>query len=1629
MTHSGSIRITGASEHNLRSVSLEIPKNKLTVVTGVSGSGKSSLIFDVLYREAETRYLGSFSSHARQFLGKIRKPAVEKIEGIPPAIAVQQDMGAGSIRSTVGTITGLYDHLRLLFARTGRVTDGDAGFRIDRSLFSFNTPSGACPGCKGLGVSDRLDIDLLIADPGKTLRQGALSITTPNGYIIYSQVTMEVLDQVCRAEGFNVDIPWKELTPEQQYIVLYGSDRVEIPYGKHPLESRMRWSGITAKPREMGTYKGILPVMEAILKRDRNRNILRFVRTGTCPECNGSRLNPQALSVTVSNRNIAFYSSLELTELAEWAEKTSLQGQDSAIAAPILASMLRRIGVLKRLGLGYLTCARDTVSLSGGESRRLKLASQAFTGLSGILYIFDEPSVGLHPRDTEALIGVLKELRDQGNTVIVVEHDEEFIRHADHLVDIGPGPGIHGGEVLLSIPAQEAFGMPSEKAPESRTLAFLNGRERIPVPEQRRTGAGELTVSGASARNLKEITVHFLLEALNVVTGVSGAGKTTLVQHVLGDTLRKELHHGDVTPGPCREITGSETITKVIGIDQSPIGRTPRSNPATYTGLFDHIRDLFASQPEAVARGYGKGRFSFNTEGGRCPACEGAGYLQVGMHFMGNVEIPCETCEGKRFDAETLEVEFRGKNIYEILEMPVAAALEFFTSEPRIRRYLETLASLGLGYLTLGQRSSTLSGGEAQRVKLAAELAKPFSPHTLYILDEPTTGLHNADVVNLLAALDRLTGQGHTVILTEHHPALVLAADRVIDLGPGSGKEGGNLIYEGPPIPPPHHITTPTHHHITRPPSETSGPTLRDAILLEEVTTNNLQSIDVAIPHGKVTVITGVSGSGKSSLAFDTIHAESRNRFLESFSPYVRSMAGVREQADFGKASGLTASLAVGQGAVVSNPRSTVGTLTGIHDLYRLLYSRAGVSLDGSKPGLSSQFSYNHQHGACPVCKGLGFNTKCDPDRLITDPALPLTGGALDGTKTGRFYGDPYGQYVATLLAVGQRQKIDFTVPWSELNAGARHIAIYGTGDEEYDVNWEYKRDKRTGSHRFRGRWAGFTGLVEEEYERKHADHRGEAMMGVMMQVVCPACRGSRLNETALSFRVNGLNIAELSLLDIPESIGFFNQCSKNWPEPGTKTVALPLVEETLRRLELLPAFGLGYLTVSRTLSSLSSGEARRIRLAAQLGTGLSGVTYVLDEPTLGLHPNDTRGLIEKIHALKEAGNTVIVVEHDTEVIRSADHIIELGPGAGSNGGRIIASGSLQSLVSDPNSVTGPFLLAGRKQFTGRNRQLASGIRIEGASANNLKGIDLEIPAGGIILITGVSGSGKSSLLSDVVHESFLRNKPSGCRSITGFEKFREVISAKARSGSSSSTSVPATFTGIFDRIRTIFAKSEEALEAGLTKNHFSFMNREGQCPDCGGTGEVRISMDFLSDLSMPCGTCNGKRYNESVLRIRSDGRNIYEVLEMSFTEASEFFKASKVISGPIALMERVGLGYLKLGQPLDTLSGGEFQRMALATELMRPEKTGNLYLFDEPTAGLHPLDIRYLMRLFHDLADNGHTLYIIEHDPEVIRQADHVIDLGPGAGDKGGRIVASGLPEQLADNPNSLTGKYLSAF
>jgi len=1586
------IFIENAYENNLKNISLRIPHYKLIVVTGVSGSGKTSLVYDVLCSEGQRLFFENFTT-GRYATARLSHPKASRIEGLFPVISIDQNQVVRSSRSTVGTLTELYDLLRLLFARLGN--SNIAGLHLHRSLFSFNLPDGYCPTCKGLGVQDHIDPELLIADASRTIREGAFALTTPNNYIVYSQVTMEVLNQVCRAEGFSVDIPWKDLAPEQKEVVLYGSAKIKVLFGKHPLESRLKWTGITAKPREEDYYKGIVPVMEDILRRDRNPNIMRFARSRPCEQCQGKRLNEEALSVRLWGRNINSYAAMSIREFHRFFSELSVNGNELAVLEPAREAILKRTGLLLKLGAGHLSLDRESTTLSGGEAQRIRLANQVSSGMRNVLYILDEPSAGLHPSEQKDLLDVLRSLVNTGNTVLLVDHDEQSIREADWIIDMGPGAGTAGGEVLFNGPATTFLGFPQ---PASLTRKFL-GDPLLRISPTGRSGEQVFFAAHeANRNNLRNISPRFLMGAFNVITGVSGSGKSSLVHFLLENTLPQR----------------ADLFKKVIHIDASPIGRTPKSNPATYTGLSDHIRDLLASLPVSRQKGYKKGQFSFVVKGGRCEDCGGAGIQQIGMHFLGNVEVVCERCNGKRFSEETLAISYKGLNIFQILELTVDEANHFFGDHPKITRITGILSELGLGYLKLGQPSTTLSGGEARRVKLAWELSRASAERTLYILDEPSTGLHMADIEILLKALRKLVDKGNTLLCIEHDPLLILQSDWMVDLGPGSAEQGGELVAEGftpDLLNHPGSITALELRKYLSGGIPGSGMTYEEfredaPIRIMGAATNHLKDIDVSIPVNTITAVTGVSGSGKSSLVYGTLFAESQRRFLEGMSSYNRQHTARAGIPVFRECSGMIPAIALQKKNPVNNPRSTIATYTGLYDLYRLLFSRLATGGTAGTRPLSGAFSYNAEEGACPVCRGLGSRMVCDEVKLITRPGESILSGAMDGTRTGRFYGDPYGQYIATLSTVGEANRIDYSVPWSALDTRAKDLALNGCGEQAFEVEWRYKRGNHEGVHLLRTSWPGFLRLVEEEYIRKHADARGEALLELMKKETCGHCKGHRLKPGFLRYTVHGLNIGEVTALSTDDAIKWFSDSFvEKFNAELDKQAAIILRESILERLNALQQAGLGYISTNRIVGTLSGGEFQRLQLAGLVRAPLTGVAYILDEPSFGLHPGDIRKISDLILSLNRNGNTIIMVDHSPLMTGISEHILELGPGAGSNGGEVIYSGRTCEYKGVLRGIADPVQISG---IPGK------GLSIRGAFANNLQHIDADIASGILTAITGVSGSGKTSLLGKVIYESLLSGRPVNCEEFRGREQFSEVLYIEQSLPGMGQTASVGSKLGISGHIAGIYAAQEDSKRQGFKPQHFMAGSREGRCTACDGTGFSQVSMDFFSDIVIPCERCGGTGFRDEILEVCIGGKNIYDTLQLTFDEMPAFVgahtprKLEKAIEKILELIQKTGLGHLSSGRSLKTLSTGELQRLKLVSGLSSKTGRNTLILLDEPTGGLHPVDIQKLLKLFTDLVNEGNTLVCVTHEPLLMAAAQSLIELGPGGGIQGGKIIRS---------------------
>ncbi len=1914
---SSSIKIRGARQNNLRNVDVELPRNALVAITGLSGSGKSSLAFDTLFREGQRRFLETLSAYARQFLGRMEKPDVDHVEGLSPAIAVDQKAIQRGPRSTVGTITEIVDHLRVLYARAGtstcpehgtplssqtpeaivrQVAEGFAGDKVhvlaplvrDRKgehralfvdlakkgfvrvrvdgavrrveeveglerykrhsievvvdrlqvkddvlsrlreavelgldlgkgdlivvgeareqgystqrtcpvcglevppleprLFSFNSPHGSCPTCEGLGVEKRPGLDRVIADPTRSIRAGALAVTRASGgALLFPRVDFAFLEAVGEAQGFDLDTPWNELSKVSQRLVLEGT-------GDERYEARASWNGqrfsgsVTFKKR----YHGVMPALERAFRRGQNRRqVERFLETLPCPTCSGSRLNRFASSVLVGGVGLAEVVRTPIGELAAKLDGLELRSREAKIAEGLLTEIRRRAGFLSEVGLDYLTLDRSADTLSGGEAQRIRLAAQLGAGLQGVLYVLDEPSIGLHPRDHGRLFGALLALRDAGNTVVVVEHDEATLRGADWLIDIGPGPGRHGGRVV-------AAGPPSEVAKaDSPTGALLRGELEMPQPAERRKGNGNtLLLRGAAGFNLKGIDVGFPLGALTVVSGVSGSGKSTLVHHTLQRAVARHLGREVPAPVALEGVEGLEHIEELVFIDATPIGRTPRSNPATYAGAFTPIRDLFASLPEAKMHGWTPGRFSFNVEGGRCEACQGAGAQFVELQFLAPVTVPCDECGGHRFQQETLGVHYRGKSIADVLALTIEEAAELFSDIPKIARPLSMLVTVGLGYLQLGQPSTTLSGGEAQRVKLAKHLQKRPTKHTLYLLDEPTTGLHTADVRTLIGALQKLVDLGHTVILIEHQLDVVRAADHVIDLGPEGGKDGGQLVCAGTPEEIEACAASYTGQALIQE-REARGGAIHDRTLrldvaprntleVVEARTHNLKKVSVEIPRDALTVVTGPSGSGKSSLALDTIHATGRQRFVESLSTYARQFLTARDRPPVERIDGLGPSVAVEARTSLGHPRSTVATTTEIHDHLRVMWARAGdrrcpehgerlvrtdaggvtrrilkdlegesgwllapifgpgldepadfnvafreaseawraagyvralvdgkeVRLDGSTrlplngatvdlvldrvrleesertriaeavhaaEGLSGgrvsflvraanakkgdvrrieysvrgsctqcgfqlseeleprHFSFNTHAGACPDCDGLGERWTTIDDLLVDRPELPLVAAEAGqptavGGKLGRYLTKGKGYYEFLLRTVAKGHRIDLARPFEQLSEAARALLLHGKGARK---SYRVEIDKAGASYEmhesFTAGWPGLCGHVDAWHAKAEDQEWRSVLERYMRRQSCPSCAGERLAPGPRSVTVGRKRLPEILALSVAEVLAWLDKLKLS----ATKRSAVgPVIEELLSRIELLDRVGLGYVSLARPMSTLSGGEARRVRLSASLGSKLVGVCYVLDEPTVGLHPADIDRLTDALLALRDGGNTVIVVEHDESLMRRADWLIDMGPGAGRLGGEVVAAGTPADVEANSKALTGQ-ALRGELALERPDRKgpAASGqIVFQGAKLHNLKGVNVELDFGSLTGICGPSGSGKSTLILDCLVPALRGEKAAGrWKRLRGGNALshRTVVVDSSPLGRTPS-SVPATAIGVMEPLRQLFARTPEARMRGYTPAHFSFNSTKGRCPACDGRGATKVEMQFLADLWLSCEECDGRRYKPEVQEVRYRGRSIADVLDMPSEECASFLADVPAIAGLLDTLAAVGLGYLRLGQSSTTLSAGEAQRVKLAGELLRAENSPkSILILDEPTTGLHKSDVQHLFAVLRRLADRGDAVIVIEHHTDLLAACDRLIELGPGGGAEGGTIVASGTPEELARDPKSITGPWL---
>ena len=2103
----GAIAIRGARQNNLKGIDVDLPLRELIVVTGVSGSGKSSLAFDTVYAEGQRRYVETFSPYARQFLDRMDRPRADRIDGIPPAVAVDQTNQVRTSRSTVGTMTEINDYLKLLFARHARLRCRGCGEEVRRDTpegiadrligeasgeralvrfrvrvpegfpeeevrrhlarqgytrvarapggpsvgsaraeaetettpapktapqageesaaaacagdgsgpdpqpgsgpveleviqdrlrlapdgrtrlvealeaalaagrgraeaavgdapgtvlrfssalecphcniayrdpvpnhFSFNSPIGACDTCRGFGREMGIDYDLVIPDDRRSLAGGAVKPLQTKTYLPYQRYLLEQAERV----GVPADVPWRDLSAEGRAWVTEGDGRRRDGH----------WFGL----------RGFFDWLERKSYRMHIRVLLsRYRGYLACTACGGARLKPEALdwrlvkagggpgphgadcagrphpcsdpgggvdrTTEAAARPRTMGRGLDIHEICTLPLDRCLEffadfRPDAAVddATSFLLEELRsRLRYLVDVGLGYLTLDRQSRTLSGGEVQRINLTTALGTSLVNTLFVLDEPSVGLHPRDLARMIGVLHRLRDAGNTILVVEHDEKVIRAADRVLDLGPGPGAAGGEVVYDGPAAGL-----EHCAHSLTGAYLSGRRRIgagnegtgehgpaaehagtppapsdpqpqttptsgrrrigagnkgtggrgpaagvtgaspalfgpgpqtmptsgrrrigaivgaagehgpaaehagtppapfgpqsrttPMSGRRRIGAGaaagdedsdrgdageharadrgHLLIRGAAEHNLKGIDVRLPLGRLVCVTGVSGSGKSTLVEEVCYRGLLKRLGRPRETPGRHEGIEGAEALADVVLVDQSPIGKTSRSVPASYVGVLDPIRKLFAAEPLARERGYTAGRFSFNHADGRCPTCSGNGFEHLEMQFLSDVYLRCPDCDGRRFRADVLEVKIApdGLSVAGVLDLTVDQAVARFADSPDIVKRLAPLAAVGLGYLTLGQPVPSLSGGEAQRLKLAGHLAGAHRGRgtvrrnggdgrgggTLFLFDEPTTGLHFDDVAILLGAFRELIVAGDSVVVIEHHLDVIAAADWIVDLGPEGGDGGGEIVCEGPPAAvaaePRSHTGRELRAHAARweedagartglrrrvaerkarPAGSSAGTTngaarplavreaparyaAPEAIEIRRARDHNLKDIDVRIPRDRFTAITGVSGSGKSTLAFDIVFAEGQRRYLESLNAYARQFVQPAARPDVDAVLGIPPTVAIEQRTSRGGTKSTVATATEIHHFLRLLFAKLGIqhcpdcdrpiesrtreavvasvmqefrggSVELLAPLVVARKGYYTDLARWAARKGYS-HLRVDGEHLPTgdwprldryrehDIELPVAALAVDparetALRTALDTAFELGR-AAVIVAERGEEGGGGAAPRERRYSTARACAGCGRSFDELDPRLFSFNSRHGWCPRCRGTGVEPTATAPApattrargrrrkavrnrppseprsvaEYEREELPDGATTDGGAP----CGACGGDRLRPEARAVRFRERNIGAIGRLSIA--------AARTWVEDlalagRDEAIAGDLLAELRSRLDFLLQVGLGYLSLQRSAPSLSGGEAQRIRLAAQLGSNLRGVCYVLDEPTIGLHPRDNSLLLDALDDLRTHGNTVVVVEHDEATIRRAEHVIDLGPGAGAGGGEVVAAGSLARVMRERRSVTGRWLARPPAPMrSGHPVQLAGGdgqawLEVRNARRHNLKGICPRFPLSRLVCVTGVSGSGKSTLVREVLREGLegaLRGGTArhadgtgaggeaeladgggetGYCTVVGAEPVTRVLEVDQTPIGKTPRSCPVTYLKIWDHVRRIFAETTEARLRGWSASRFSFNTGEaaggGRCPACGGQGERKVEMSFLPNARVPCDECDGARFTRETLGVRFRGKSIGEILDMTVDEAVEFFPAHPRVHHALLMLREVGLGYLRLGQQSPSLSGGEAQRLKLVTELAkarpsvapRARRNHTVYLLDEPTVGLHMADVEKLVRVLHRLAAAGHTVIVIEHNLDVIAAADWIVDLGPEGGDAGGRIVAEGTPDQIAHvAPVGHTGKVLAEF
>jgi excinuclease ABC subunit A len=1722
------LEIIGASENNLKEVSLDIPHDSFTVITGLSGSGKSSLAFDTVYAEGQRRYIETFSPYTRQFLDKLKKPEVTQLKNVRPAIAIQQKNRITGSRSTVGSLTNINDYLKVIWSTAstpycpveniplvflnedtifeaikselienknfdyglviaeypinpkfieGEVdrlkTLGFSRYWLDSSnsigqleeidlkelkknksikvvvdrikasssstkstkrsiesalnltngsvlsylvsekeikkteykkgfysrktgvtyekpksyYFSYNHPMGACPTCKGFGAILEVAKDKIVPDISKTLEEHAISCWSGPS----AEWEFNSLLKLCKENKISTNIPFSKLSSKQ--VDLIFNHKTKDYWG---VNHWFKWL-------ETKTYKMHVRVF-----------LSRYREQITCSDCKGKRVRPQSLLYKINGKSIDDVFCATIEDNLNWFLdldqnlKTKNKNLYDSIKDSI-KNVISRLDYLNELGLPYLTLDRAAKTLSGGETQRVNLTTALGSDLVSTQFVLDEPSAGLHPEDSQKLLASIKKLSQKGNSVLVVEHDPDVILNADNIIEVGPKTGKDGGTIVYNGTASKWHGI---KIPGRQRGQHSLDKNKF------------VSIENISFRNLKNISIKFPVNCFVSITGMSGSGKSTLTKEaILG--AWDQINGRKEPTGHIGKVINLEAFDELQIIDQSALSKTPRATIGTYTKIWDAVRDLFAQTPTANSLGFTKSHFSFNVNGGRCPDCEGGGYIKEDMQFLSDVLVPCDTCGGSRFQPIIEKIKVNNKSVVDMLAMTIDEAEEFLSNNiPAVSETISVLKKLGLGSLTLGHPLSELSGGEAQRLKLVPHLSDKSRKSSLIIFDEPTTGLHVNDIENLISVFDELIQQGNTVLCIEHNLSVIQNSDWIIDLGPKGGNKGGLLIFCGSYKDFINCKDSFTAQHLKeylknvnstiKSKNKTSSinhKTSKD-LIIAGAKEHNLKNISVTIPADKLIAITGVSGSGKSTLAKDIIFSEGQRRYLDCLSPYARQFIKELSKAHVDKIENVRPTICVYQHTFQPSELSTVATLTEVYNFLRLLIAKVGDQYCPEHPEqLISSLS------AKDICKNIlakknlvlrilapVIRLKKGVHREVFQRAInqEITEVRVDGVtaKPSYFIDEPPAKtkphtiefIVAKFNTSTINESILLETVESSLALGEGSIILL----DEKNIELVFSSSRACPICQ--------RGFVKPDPEDlSFNSKRGKCLncegTGLKKDKICPECLGSRLSEIGRNLKVNNKTIYELCLFTSKELLKFLEDITPIFSKSEYKSkVSLPVLEEIKSRLKTINDLGLDYIQLSRSCRTLSGGELQRIRLASAMNTGLSGAMFIFDEPSAGLHPDDNLKVLKKLNTLKELKNTVLVIEHDVDSILATDEIIDIGPHAGINGGQLVYAGPTKEYLNK-NTPTSTAISGTVEIFSKeRNFSFKEKLSIKKGNYNFIKNLNIDIPLRSFVTVSGVSGAGKSSLVDGIILP-FAK------------ETVDKIINIDQKPIGSTSRSTPASYLGIWDEIRKVFASTLEAKTQGWSASHFSYNSGNGRCQECKGAGVITVEMNFLADAKMLCESCSGSRYLEETLSVKYNNLNISEVLQLTFEEAKNIFSNHRKIHPILNTVCELGLGYLKLGQSSPTLSGGEAQRLKIASELSSAMRGHTLYILDEPTLGLHRADIKKLITSLNALVNKGASVIVIEHDIDIIANCDYMIEMGPKAGSEGGKVIFEGTP------------------